>query len=99
MLEYEAEQNPLVVRQDHAEAVLEKAIVYVEVTEEVVRRAQGFMKRGIKLVDALHIALAEAGQADYFCTCDDRFLNKLKAMRDLKVRAMSPPELVQELGI
>lgn len=39
MLEYEAERNPLSVRQDHAEAVLEKASDYVEVTEEVERRA------------------------------------------------------------
>lgn len=99
MLEHEAERNPLAVRQTHAEAILEKASVYVEVTDAVEQRAQSFIKRGIKLVDALHIALAEAGEADYFCTCDDRFLNKLKAIRGLKAKAVSPLELVQELGI
>ncbi|RMD73126.1 MAG: PIN domain-containing protein [Chloroflexi bacterium] len=35
-------------------------------------RAQQFLAYGLKPLDALHVALAEAGKADYFCTCDDR---------------------------
>lgn len=44
-------------------------------------------------LDALHLALAEAAGEDYFCTCDDKFLKKAKAMTDLKTKAVSPIEL------
>lgn len=47
--------------------------------------------------DALHLAVAEAAQADYFCTCDDRLLRKAKQIADLKVKTLSPLELIEEL--
>lgn len=99
MLEYEAERNPLLVRQTHTRTVLSTARYFVEVTEHVEWRAENLMKHGIKLVDALHTALAESASADYFCTCDDRFLNKLRRVSDLNVKPKSPLELIQELGI
>lgn len=99
MLEYEAERNPLPIRQTHTRSVLKSAAIFVEVNEQVEWRAEILMRHGIKLVDALHAALSEAGQADYFCTCDDRFLNKLKRVSDLRVKPVSPLELLKELGI
>jgi predicted nucleic acid-binding protein len=32
---------------------------------------------GIKPLDALHLASAESGKADYFCTCDDKIIKKI----------------------
>jgi predicted nucleic acid-binding protein len=52
---------------------------------------------GIKPLNALHMALAEIGKADYFCTCDDRLLRNAKKVRDLLVKVVSPIDLVQEI--
>ncbi|CAN5179314.1 PIN domain-containing protein [soil metagenome] len=64
---------------------------------KIERRAQEFVKVGIKSLDALHLASAEAGQADYFCTCDDKLLKKAKTISDLKIKAISPLELTEEI--
>ena len=55
------------------------------------------MKVGVKPLDALHIALAESGNADYFCTCDDKLLRNAKKFKDLAVKVANPVELVQEI--
>ena len=49
--------------------------------------------------DALHLACAEAGSVDYFCSCDDRLLKKAKLQSDLKMKTMSPLDLVEELAL
>ena len=55
------------------------------------------MTFGIKPLDALHVALAETGNADYFCTCDDRLLQNAKQVKDLMVKVVNPVDLVQEI--
>ena len=69
---YETAHNPLPVRREHARAVLRKARETIGVSEEAKVRAAQLMKFGFKSLDALHLALAEAGQVDYFSTCDDQ---------------------------
>jgi predicted nucleic acid-binding protein len=41
--------------------------------------------------------LAEAGNADYFCTCDDKLLRSAKRVKDLAAKVIDPVELVQEI--
>ena len=55
------------------------------------------MTFGIRPLDALHVALAETGNADYFCTCDDRLLRNAKQVKDLMVKVVNPVDLVQEI--
>jgi len=52
---------------------------------------------GIKPLDALHVAVAETGNADYFCTCDDRLLRNAKQVKDLMMKVANPVDLVQEI--
>lgn len=73
------------------------ATVYVQVTEQVNRRARVFVERGIRPMDALRLASAEEGHADYLCTCDDRVLRRAKAMTDLATDVVSPLELLEVL--
>lgn len=94
---YEGEQSPLPTRKEHSLAVLAKASTIINVTEKEKGRAENFTKFGIKPLDALHIALAEAGNADYFCTCDDKLMRSLKRVQDLMVKAINPVDLVQEI--
>jgi len=96
-LEYEMDQNQLAIRQEHAKAVLAKAKHKARVDEEVEQRADEFAKHNIKPLDALHLALAEASQAEYFCTCDDRLLAAVKKIQVLNTRPISPIELIEEI--
>jgi predicted nucleic acid-binding protein len=94
---YEGEQNPLPIRQEHTRSVLAKAKSSVNIGEKERTRAATLMKFGIRPLDALHLALAEAGNADYFCTCDDKLLRTAKRVKDLAVKVIDPVDLVQEI--
>ncbi len=94
---YEGEQSSLPLRKEHTSAVLEKAKKVLIVTEKEKSRAAEMLTYGIKPLDALHIALAESGNADYFCTCDDKLLRNLQKIKDLTVKVINPVDLVQEI--
>ena len=94
---YEGEQSSLSIRREHTLAVLSKAKNFINVTEKEKLRAANLMTFGIKPLDALHVALAETGNADYFCTCDDRLLRNAKQVKDLMVKVANPVDLVQEI--
>ena len=94
---YEGEQSSLPVRKEHTLAVLAKAKNVLNVSEKEKIRASEIMKVGVKPLDALHIALAESGNADYFCTCDDKLSRNAKKVKDLAVKIVNPVDLVQEI--
>lgn len=94
---YENEQNPFPIRQEYGYAVLAQAAETIRVTPQVRERAAWLSRHGIKPLDALHLALAEAGNVDYFCTCDDRLRRQAQRIKDLTVRVVSPIELIQEI--
>lgn len=94
---FEMEENVMAVRKEHAQAVLAKAKLIATVEPAVEQRAATMVKRGVKPMDAVHIALAESVNVDYFCSCDDRLLRKLKRMKDFQIKPMSPLELIEEL--
>lgn len=94
---YEGEQSPLPIRKEHTRAVLAKAKGIVNVTEKESLRAANLITFGIKPLDALHLALAESGKADYFCTCDDKLIQNSKRVPDLMVKLVNPVDLVQEI--
>jgi predicted nucleic acid-binding protein len=97
VLFFEVRQNPKMIRREFGLEVLAKADAFVRLNEQIEKRAKEFTQLGIKPLDALHLASAEIGRADYFCTCDDKFLKKAKGIRGLKVRAISPVELIEEI--
>ena len=94
---YEGEQSTLPVRKEHTLSVLAKAKNVLVVTEKEKSRAVEIIQFGVKPLDALHIALAESGNADYFCTCDDTSLRNAKKVKDLAVKIVNPVDLVQEI--
>lgn len=97
VLLYEGEQSSLPVRKEHTLAVLAKAKGVVNITEKEKSRAAELLSFDIKPLDALHIALAESGSADYFCTCDDKLLRNVKKAKDLTLKVVNPVELIQEI--
>ncbi|MBI3958843.1 MAG: PIN domain-containing protein [Chloroflexi bacterium] len=98
-LEFEIEKNPLGTRREYAESALGSARYRVAMNDTVELRAHTFRNFGIQPLDALHLASAEEAAADYFCTCDDRFLKRAKTIRDLKTLLVTPLELIEELNL
>jgi predicted nucleic acid-binding protein len=94
-LMFEVQRNPHPIRRDFGLEVLSKASSFVVLNEHIEKRAKEFGKVGIKALDALHLASAEAAEVDYFCTCDDNFLNKAKSVGDLKTTVVTPVELIE----
>lgn len=92
VLFYEITRNPKIVRREFGLERLSKAADFIEVNKAIEQRAREIEEAGIKPLDALHLASAEEIAADYFCTCDDRFLKKAKRLLDLKLKAVSPLE-------
>ena len=97
VLVFEIDRNPDVTRREYGLAVLSKASTFVLLSEQVEKRARELGAAGIKPLDALHLASAEEAQADYLCTCDDKFLKRAQAFPGLKTMVVSPAELIEEL--
>jgi predicted nucleic acid-binding protein len=98
VLVFEVNRNPQIIRREFGLEVLSKASSFVALNQQIEQRARDLHKLGIKPLDALHLASAEEVQVDYFCTCDDKFLKKAKAVSDVKTKVVSPLELIQEIA-
>jgi predicted nucleic acid-binding protein len=84
-LEYENMQNPFIERR-HAIIEWKKiAAENIVGAKNVVARASEFTRHGVKSKDALHIACAIEGKAEYFLTTDDKLLKKMAKIKELIV--------------
>jgi predicted nucleic acid-binding protein len=97
-LMFEAGRNPHAVRQRYTFEVMGGAKVFVHTDEPLEERARVLAAAGLKPLDALHLASAEASQADFFCTCDDRLLKRAKVLAAPPTKAVSPLELIAEVA-
>lgn len=96
LLEVDRNQQPQ--RKAYVSSILERAATVIAVDDKIEQRAKILQKRGFKAFDALHLASAEAGEVDYFCTCDDRLLMKARQQADLSLKPVSPLELAHEVS-
>lgn len=97
VLVFEVNRNPQIVRREFGLEVLSKASSFVPLSQPIEQRARELHRLGLKPLDALHLASAEEVRADYFCTCDDKFLKKAKAVSEVKTKVVSPLELIEEI--
>jgi predicted nucleic acid-binding protein len=97
ILQFELARNPHPQRRAFVSEILSRTTITIELIDSIEQRAKELEDRGFKALDALHLASAEAGEVDYFCTCDDRLLKKAKAQTDLQIITVSPLELAQEI--
>ncbi len=96
-LEYEISRIPNSRRRNEVSAILSLATERLELTDKVVALAVSLEKFGVKSMDAVHMALASSGTADFFCTCDDRLLSKGQTMPGLTCKVISVLSLVEEV--
>jgi predicted nucleic acid-binding protein len=70
--------------------ITQKILKKQKLTADIVQRAKNIERKGIKPVDALHIASAEAIQAIYFLTTDDeiikKYQNNSESSKTIKIR-------------
>jgi len=91
----EASKITNIFRREFTLKVLNKSDEFVTLNDRIEKRAQDFIKAGIKPLDALHLSSAEETKVDYFCTCDDRFLKKAKKIKELRIKTVSIIELIE----
>jgi predicted nucleic acid-binding protein len=95
-LEYENEQNPFELRRRWVTRCIRLASFHREVDEDIKRRGETLERQGLKAIDALHVACAEAAGSDYFLTCDDQLLRRY---RDNRLEVLNPVDFVVRVGV
>ena len=89
---HEVDKNPFLRRFKSIVAWIGGASVYVETTDEIIERAKDFEAMGVKKMDALHLASAEAASCDWFFTTDKGILKKVREIGEMMVA--NPVEFV-----
>ena len=85
ILDFENKQNPFEERQDAIRKWKKFGELDIEEKESVLNRTRGLTEIGLKAKDALHIACAIEGKANYFLTTDDEILKKCSTYKEISV--------------
>lgn len=96
MIEYENSLNPfddVKLEIDMASSLANKTITH---NGEIYNVAKKFESKGIKPRDALHLACALRGKADYFITCDDKITKKASVL-GVSLKIMNPIRFIEEM--
>ena len=96
-LHYEVSRIPDDTRRSEALAVLSLASEHLKITDEVEALALTFEQMGLSAMDAIHLALASAARADYFCTCDDKLFRIAVVIPGLTCKVITLLSLIPEV--
>ena len=97
ILDYENAANPLEERRAEIQRWEEVADSYVAETPTLLAAMKEFVAVGIKPLDALHIACAQALECQYFLTVDKGILRKAAAIATIRI--LNPLDFVIEQGV
>ena len=92
ILDVENEQNPFEERKKAIEKWKSVAVLDVEETQKLIATANFLVKKGITSKDALHVASAIEGKANYFLTTDDKLIKKLSDIGEIQV--INPVDMI-----
>lgn len=96
MVDFENSDSPIQEQKDWIFSLKDHAIIEVEATINVHDKSESLIEYGLKSKDALHVASAMAGQADYFVTTDDGILRRRDQIDSISI--LNPVELVKIIG-
>lgn len=98
ILDYEIAQTPDPERRARVDLLARYAQRYVTVDGDITERAMALETLGLDAFDALHIASAEAGQADVFLTTDRVLLRRAARIAGaLSIRVVNPLTWLREV--
>jgi hypothetical protein len=83
LLRLEVRQNPSTAERERTEDFLARCAEAVAESAEVLPRAQALQQLSLRVHDALHLASAAVGRADYVLTCDVRLVNRAREIQGL----------------
>lgn len=92
ILDFENAQNPFQERRMAIAQWKNRAVVNVLESSALLETAHELLGRGIKPKDALHVASAISGNAEFFLSTDDKLLNKLSNLS--RIRALNPIDFI-----
>ena len=95
ILEFENFHNPHDERRNAIIRWKEIAMLNITETPTILQNAKKVAEFGVKAKDALHVASAIEGNADYFLTTDDKLLSSLK--RSKMIEALNPTDYIKVL--
>lgn len=102
MLDFENSLNPYEDRKEWVELSSRLCTHTISPSPRILASARGLAKSvKIKPKDALHLACAETGKANYFVTCDDDLIRRFQRRRQtakFRVKAINPVELIRKEG-
>jgi len=93
VLEYENSRNPYLIKQEAMNRYLQLAGSRQIVDESIRQRSEQLEHNGLKAIDALHVACAEAISSDYLITCNKRLINRCSS---LTLKVVNPVNFVLE---
>lgn len=95
VLDYENQANPFEERRDGVARWKKIAVVDVEETGAILRKAHEIADRGLSATDALHLACAVAAGCDFFLTTDDLIVKRMRGHAEIAV--MDPTQFIVEV--
>ena len=98
VLTYENSRNPHELRRNWVEKTISLAGYHQLVDQEIKKRGQELEKNGLRALDALHVACAEAASANYFVTCDDRLIRRYQSLSQQRLKACDSTEAIRILA-
>lgn len=99
MAKIEVDAIPDEVRRARALLLLPTSKAVLELTDRLYMRAADLERLGFKPADAVHVAAAEALNADVLLSCDDRLVRVAWRRRDqLAVKVANPLDWLKEIG-
>lgn len=97
VLAYENSLSPFSERKERVSNYIELASRTVKMTDAIRKRAIALEAAGFDSLDAMHLACAESGGAEYFVTCDDTIIKKArKEGNAVSLSVCSPLEFLVE---
>ena len=90
---FENHFNPYPERKDWVQRCLALSKEMIRLDFTIIERGKALESKGIKPIDAIHLACAESAKVDFFLTCDDKIVKK---SLNEKLRVVNPLEFVQK---
>lgn len=93
ILDIENNQNPFEEKRRVIEEWKKFLCLDIIESKKLLAKAEEFVRIGLNAKDALHVASAIMGEADYFITTDDRLLKKMSQTDEIKT--INPVDIVE----
>jgi predicted nucleic acid-binding protein len=95
ILDYENEKNPFQERREQIRQWKKYANTDIEASDQLIHLAKSLNQKGLKEIDALHVACAITAGADYFLTTDKGILKKSAIIEDISIK--DPIDFIKEV--